>query len=260
MENNDMEDAAIVGAGVVGKATAKGFGISRYFDLKGSNCTLQDVSKCKQVFICLPTPTVNGECQVEPIVDLVNQVHSYGSTPLFIIRSTVTPGTARRIIQTTGVPTVVSNPEFLSEDTADYDARHPRIVVIGSDTPGYGDALQARYEDRWKGLKIIRTDTVTAETIKYAFNSFFATKVVFANALYDLCQNSKANYQTIKESLESHPWGGKNHFDVWHKGGRGAGGRCLSKDMEAFANYSNQGFFREVNRINKLLLAEYPKT
>ena len=255
-----MESACIFGYGVVGKATGLSLGITRYFDLQGSNITLEDAAKCRYIFICLPTPTgADGKQDTGYIEDYVRKISSFGGTQTFVIRSTVLPGTVRRIVGRTGVQSIVSNPEFLTESTWEQDARRPTLVVVGSDSGEARDGVAGLYESRWKGIAIYKTDSVTAETIKYGLNSFFATKVVFANSIFDLCQREKANYETVKKVLESHPWGSKNHFTIWHQGGRGAGGKCLKKDMEAFARFADDTFFPIVDSVNQELLKKYPK-
>jgi len=254
-----MNDAAIVGYGYVGRATAKGFGIDKYYDLKGHTVTLEDASKCRVVFLCLPTPTVDGECDISATRDVIGKICSFGSHPLFVIRSTVIPGTARKLMAEFDGVSIVSNPEFLSENTWEQDAINPRMAVIGADDEKSLSIIRAIYEGRWKGVQIFQTDTITAETLKYAFNSFFATKVVFANGLADVCKRIGANYRVIREALEFHPWGSKNHFKIWHKGGRGAGGACLPKDLQAFAQFSQDFLISQVERINKELLKTYPK-
>ena len=98
---------------------------------------------------------------------------------------------------------------------------------------------------------MIVTNTVTAETLKYAFNTFFITKIVFANQLYDNCEKSGADYKVIQEALMAHPWGSKHHLKVLHKGGRGGGGRCLPKDIKAFAKYTNSPLLQKVEELNR---------
>lgn len=253
-----MENCCIIGYGVVGKATAKGFGITKYIDLTGSTISLEDVAKCRFIFLCLPTPTVDGKCDVGVIKKYIVDLRHQGFNGVFVIRSTVIPGTARAIMAETGA-TIVSNPEFLTEATWEIEAEHPGIIVLGADDTKPLQDVRALYEGRWRGVQVFQADTVTAETIKYALNTFFATKVVFANQVYDFCQTTGANYETVKSVLEFHPWGSKNHFTIWHKKGRGAGGKCLSKDLAAFATASNSELIKEVQRINEKLLIDFPK-
>ena len=254
-----MNNAFIIGYGVVGKATAKTFDIPYYFDLKESNITLKEGAKKLFCFICLPTPTDSRGQQkgIDEMRELIQAVKEFGGRNIFVIRSTVIPGTCKALAEQFGVM-VASNPEFLSEETWERDAVKPRIIVIGADDIPTRNALVGFWKPVESKIKIV-TDTVTAETLKYAFNSFFMTKVVWANQLYDLCQINGANYKVIREALHQHPWGSKHHLKAIHKGGRGAGGKCLVKDVDAFAKYSNSELLKEVIRLNKKYLAESKK-
>ena len=244
----------------MGKATAKAFAIPHHFTRHDANITLKDAAYKRYHFFCLPTPTINGECFRDDIISLIGQLESLPHNQnVYIIRSTVIPGTARYIESQLSIHSVISNPEFLTENTWEEDALHPDIVVIGGDQKNYVDDVRGIYEGHIKTAKIITTDSVTAELTKYAINTFYATKVIFANQIFDICQRIGANYETVKDAMYSRKWIGKNHLEIWHKGGRGASGRCLPKDLEAFANYSKSDLLEEVKKVNDKLLSRYPK-
>ena len=255
-----MEDAFVIGGmGIVGQATRKTFDIPYYFDLKESNITLKEGAKKLFCFICLPTPTDSRGQQkgIDEMREYIQQIKEYGGRNIFVIRSTIIPGTCKALAEQFGVM-VASNPEFLSEDTWEKDALKPRIIVIGADDIPTRNALVGL----WKPVKCrnrVVTDTITAETLKYAFNSFFMTKIVWANQLYDICQTNGANYKVIREALYHHPWGTKHHLKAIHKGGRGARGKCLRKDVQAFTKYSNLDLLKEVQKLNDKYLAESKK-
>jgi len=87
--------------------------------------------------------------------------------------------------------------------------------------------------------------------IKYAINTLYALKVVFANQIFDYCRNIGANYNVIKDAMYARKWIGKNHLEVWHQGNRGAGGKCLEKDLEALAGESDLPLLKVANMLNK---------
>src|SRR3990172_9116583 len=94
-----MNNACIVGYGVVGKATALAFGITKHFDINGdATITLNDAANCRYVFICLPTPTVNGDCDTRSIREIIRQVEGIRANPLYIIPSTFLPRTAPALL------------------------------------------------------------------------------------------------------------------------------------------------------------------
>ncbi|OGO14225.1 MAG: hypothetical protein A2Y53_03725 [Chloroflexi bacterium RBG_16_47_49] len=255
-----MDDAVVYGWGTVGRATAKVFGIPHFFSKSESNITLKDAAYKRYHFFCLPTPTVNGNCDVSHIFGYIKQLEEIPHNQnVYIIRSTVIPGTARHIMNELGIHSVVSNPEFLSEDTAEEDTRYPDIVVIGGDQFNYVEDVKGIYQSFVKTAKTFTTDSITAETVKYAVNTFYATKVVFANQIFDVAQKIGANYEVIKEIMYNRKWIGKNHLDIWHKGGRGAGGKCLRKDLDAFENYSKSKLLETVKKLNDQYLSYHPK-
>lgn len=244
-------DCMVIGNGIVGQATRKSLNIPWYFDIKGSNITLEEASKKQFIFLCLPTLTDEKGRQDESlklIRDYVSQISQYGNRNIYVVRSTVIPGTCRALAKEFNVM-VCSNPETLSEDTWERDAVKPRITIIGADDIPSSKALEAL----WKPVgskRLVVTDTVTSEMLKYVFNTFFVTKIVFANQIYDICQTAGADYKTIREALMIHPWGSKHHFKVFHKGGRGGGGRCFPKDIKAFAKWSNSELLKKVEELN----------
>ena len=155
---------------------------------------------------------------------------------------------------------IVHVPEFLSEDTWKKDSEWSDIVVIGSDDKKIGDDVLGIFKGRYKGAEFIYTDSTTAEMIKYAINCFYATKVVYANQVADYAEKVGANYTTIKKAMYARAWIGKNHLEIWHKGGRGSGGHCLEKDLEAFTEATKSALLKVANDLNKQLLKQYPKT
>lgn len=251
-----MKNAVVIGGlGMVGKATAHAFGIEKFIDLKESNSSYKEAGSLRYIFLCLPTPTVKGQCDTDSIKEAIKAILDHSTTQqVFIIRSTVIPGTTRSLCEHFGISSIVHNPEFLSEDTWKSDVEHPDIAIIGGENTSYIEDVEAVYKGRYKGLNIIKTDSVTSEMIKYSINCFYATKVVFANQLFDQAQRVGANYETIKKAMYGRKWIGKNHLNVWNKEARGAGGKCLEKDLEAFAEYSQLSLFKQANKLNKLYL------
>lgn len=250
--------AVIIGNGVVGKATAKALEIRDYIDVRDSNVTYEQAVKAPYIFLCLPTPTVNGTCNLTSIKRVVRKLADVKYKGTVVIRSTVTPGTAQVLAEQFDL-VIVSNPEFLKWKTANHDTMHPEMIVIGENHVGQAQRLVSEYSDRFPKAKMIISTTTTAETIKYAFNNFLTLKIVYANEIYDLCVKIGADYDYIKEALQSHSSGTKTHLVVLHEGGRGGGGYCLPKDTQAFATFSKSRLIRLVNDLNNQLLAKYPK-
>lgn len=242
----------MIGKGYVGMSTMLSFGIERFFTRHEANITLEEAARCKYIFICLPTPTINGKCFTDDIYTIIKQLSSFPDQVgnMFIIRSTVYPGFANYVQETLGISNVVSNPEFLSESTWEQDAKQPQLVVIGGNNAKYREDVEALYMGRFKYMKPLITNSVTAELIKYTMNTWFATKVVYFNQIYDIAEMVGANYEDIKLAVESHPWGTKNHMQIVYKGRRGVHGSCLPKDTHALAEMTNNEFLKMLIRLN----------
>ena len=256
----NMKESCVIAYGMVGQAAAKLFGVEKHFDInpERSNMTLEEASKCKIVFICMPTPENEGNYMVDNIKSIISQIKEYGGSQVFVMRSTVFPGFADHLKKELGVM-VISNPEFLTESTWEKDTKNPDFVLLGGDASPELDLIKGIYEARLKATSIILTDNTTAELAKLSLNGFFTTKVVYANLIFDLCQRLKANYGVVKEVLEKHKFGYKNHAEISHNGGRGAGGKCLRKDMKVLASLSNTSVLKEIMNQNESYLKEFPK-
>jgi len=102
-------------------------------------------------------------------------------------------------------------------------------------------------------VPIIITNHHTAEMIKYANNSFLATKISFINQLSNICQNVPgANIDDIAKTIGLDPRIGKLFLNA----GPGYGGSCLPKDMKALINFAEKigvrpTFLNEVEKTNQ---------
>lgn len=254
-----MDNAVVVGGlGVVGTATRKLFGIDKYYDLRGKNCTIEDVSKSKYIFLTLPTkPTADGY-NTEDIFNVINQINTYPNKDrYYILRSTVIPGTTDSLMYRLGIGNVIYNPEFLTMSTIDDDTFNPDIVVLGCHNPLWAKQIQSLYEKSVKNKpKYFITRPREAEMIKVSTNLFYSTKVIFANQLYDVCKKYQINYDEVQSALYERKWIGKNHLKAVFNGKRGLHGMCLRKDLEAFNRKFDMPLFWLVEEINDSLIGK----
>jgi UDPglucose 6-dehydrogenase len=147
---------------------------------------------------------------------------------MFIVKSTVPPGTCRDLVRAvSGQLRVAANPEFLREGNAIEDALRPSRIVCGTDDQESVLMFTELYRD--VGVPIVNTDTVTAELIKYASNSFLATKISFINEIATLCDAIGANVHTVAEGMGWDDRIGNKFLQP----GPGFGGSCFPKDVRA---------------------------
>jgi UDPglucose 6-dehydrogenase len=99
---------------------------------------------------------------------------------------------------------------------------------------------------------IFETDPTSAEMVKYMANCMLATKVVFANEMYDLCQKLNINYDEVKKMVIADKRMGSSHLDITSM--RGFGGKCFPKDLLAL-----RGLAKKLNVDTTILDAVWKK-
>lgn len=251
-------DSVIIGWGVVGKSTGKALGIENHLDIKDDkSITISKISDIlghiSTFILCLPTPTVKGVQDLTIIESWLKKIAKLGDKTLVIIRSTILPGTTEKLSNKYGLK-IVYIPEFLTELTALEDAKHPEFLIIGGDDSKAKETAGKLFAKIKPKHSTYFCTAVTAEVLKYTFNSWFAMKVIFANQIFDVCGKTGAAYGAISQALEDHKWGSKNGWDIWQGDYRGYGGKCLPKDVEAFSNTFELPLLTAVQWINNKLV------
>jgi len=256
-----MKTVGIIGYGVVGKATEitlktlydENVPITKY-DIKIGGSSIKDTANCDFIFICVPTPSnEDGSCNTDLVERIVKDLSELNTKGIVVIRSTVIPGTTSRLRSLYKLR-LNFMPEFLTEARYEYDAQYPEMIVVGG--PDFAEITDLFFRYK-KGRTFESYSSTNAEMTKYAMNTFFTTKVIFANELYDICQEEQCNYDFIKSVMYHHPWVGGNHLDVFHGGFRGAGGKCLLKDTKAIASKYKTPLLQKVDEINTQFIRNY---
>ena len=218
-----------------------------------------NVSEADIIFICVGTPPKkNGESNLNFVdqvsKDISNKIKGY---TVIVSKSTVPVGTSRRIENllkknnSTKTFDVVSNPEFLREGAAINDFMRPDKIIIGCRTKKAEKILKKIY----KKLKrpYVVTNNETAEIIKYANNSFLATKITFINEIADLCEKIGAEVETVAKAIGLD---GRIGPKFLHPG-PGYGGSCFPKDVKSLIYQGNKNstdlkIAKAVDRANEL--------
>ncbi|OLC36855.1 MAG: hypothetical protein AUH84_00445 [Thaumarchaeota archaeon 13_1_40CM_4_38_7] len=221
--------------------------------LKVSTDVVSVASECQLIFITVGTPlSKTGYIDLSKVKLAARNIGSALSKtqnkPTIIIKSTVSPGTTRDIIQPilekqsrkkTGMGFgLLTNPEFLREGKAIDDTIKPHIVVIGGDDNESITKLRSFYLRLYrKKVPIIVTNSQTAELIKYANNSFLATKISFINQMANICQAIHGtNIDDVARAIGLDPRIG----NLFLRAGPGYGGSCLPKDLQTLISFSNR--------------------
>tara|TARA_B110000014_G_C20119248_1_gene592319 strand:+ start:399 stop:1712 length:1314 start_codon:yes stop_codon:yes gene_type:complete len=204
------------------------------------------VKECDFIFLTLGTPMdKNGNINLKIISNVSKKIGELllkmKKRPIIVIKSTVVPGTTsnkiKNILEKKSNKKagkefgLITNPEFLREGKAVHDTLNPHLVVIGSNEKKDSKKLENFYKKFHKEkISIILTNNTTAEIIKYANNSFLATKISFINNISNLCQTLPGtNIDEVAKAIGIDPRIGNQFLNA----GPGYGGSCLPKDVQA---------------------------
>ncbi|MFG6147457.1 UDP-glucose dehydrogenase family protein [Halobacillus sp. B23F22_1] len=122
---------------------------------------------------------------------------------------------------------VVSNPEFLKEGSAIHDSFNGDRIVVGTQSEEAANVIEEINQPF--GVPVFRTDTKSAEMIKYASNAFLATKISFINEISNICERLDANVEDVANGMGMD----KRIGDKFLNAGIGYGGSCFPKDTKA---------------------------
>lgn len=244
----------IIGKGFVGSAVANGFSSNtgfesniRIFDKQENRSTHslnEVVNESDYVFISVPTPTdfTSGRIDLDIVNNCFEEIEaSLESDTIFLLRSTIVPGTTDDIQKRYPNLRIVFNPEFLTQRSANLDFINQSRYIFGGnpkDTKPVIELYKARFG---KTIRVIDTDFKSAELIKYMCNTFFATKVGFLNEIYQIADKLNLDWDAIIEGFISDGRIGHSHIQVPGPDGKfGFGGACFPKDVNALIHYADQ--------------------
>ena len=236
----------IIGQGFVGNAVYQKF--KNFFDVytwdiikELSNTSYDDlIKKCKIIFICVPTPmNKDGSCNMELVSKVLSKLNQK-TNAIAVIKSTVLPGATEKFnIQFKNIE-IIFNPEFLTERNAIEDFNNQHRIILGGPRPATTELKQI-YSAVFPKAHVIKTGSTHAEMIKYFTNSFLASKVSFANEMYELCCALGLDYDKVVEYATLDNRLGNSHWSVpGPDGDFGFGGHCFPKDLSAIIKLSEK--------------------
>ena len=125
-------------------------------------------------------------------------------------------------------------PEFLKEGSAIQDAMNPDKTVIGTLDERSRDVLEQLFTV-FPG-EIVKCDLRSAEMIKYANNSFLATKISFINEIANMCEKFGADSAVVAHAIGLDVRIGPKFLQA----GCGFGGSCFPKDVKALYSAAHE--------------------
>lgn len=263
-----MYNIGIIGCGIVGTATAESFKtnsiinkIYNYDKFKPSENTISEtVENSDVLFVCVPTPTEYYKQSIDIIIDVINDISKYSNGSIIVIRSTVLPGTCRKLSNLFPMHHIIACPEFLTEKNYLVECKRPNRIIIGGIDDEYLNIVYQLHIHSFE-TPIFICSWEESEITKYASNIYLATKVIFSNIIYSNCQFLNADWETVRKMWIADPRIGDSHTSVpGNDGKRGYAGTCFPKDIEAFIgwlfnNHMDEycDFFKDVEKINHLV-------
>ena len=240
--------------------------------LTATNKLKQAVLDSEITFICVGTPSKKqGEMslhQLESVLHQLGEIIKEKKNHVFVIKSTVVPGTCENIVikileKSSGKKflkdfSVVMNPEFLREGEAIEDFFKPDRIVLGSSDKKALELLQEAYS--YFDCPVLLTNFKEAEMIKYASNSFLATKISFINEIGNIAKRYGIDTNIVAKGI-----GLDNRISPsFLRSGIGFGGSCFPKDVSAIIYKATELGYSprllrsvlEVNRDQPLKLIE----
>jgi len=210
------------------------------------------------VFIAVGTPPQKtGDAQLSTVFEVAEKVaKNLKGYTIVAVKSTVPPGTCKKVSQLIDSKKpkrtefhIASCPEFLREGSAISDTLKPDRVVIGTQDEKPKKILMELHKPL--DCQFALTNLETAELIKYASNSFLATKISFANAIAKLSELLGADGLKVLEGMGYDKRIGKEFLSP----GPGYGGSCFPKDVKALIAISKDydysfSILEDVERVN----------
>ena len=156
-----------------------------------------------------------------------------------VIKSTIEPGTTEKFNKKYKNIQIVFNPEFLTEVNSIEDFKNQNRIIIGGPRPAT-TIIKSIYSKVFPKVPIIKTGSTTAEMVKYVTNCFLATKVSFANEMFQICEKLDIDYDKVIEYAKYDERLGYSHWNVpGPDGDYGYGGHCFPKDLKALISLAH---------------------
>ncbi len=233
-----MKKVCIIGNGYVGKSMVKLFEDHYLVSIKEIDDNYDDVNQCDLAVVCVPTLTSkDGSCDTS----VVEKVIKESNAPLYLIKSTVPPGTTELLSKLYN-KSIVFSPEYIGEGS--YPIPFWNGIPHPTETKLHEFQIFGGYRDIIRQVldffipvigpycKYIQTDSITAELVKYMENSFLATKVVFCHEFARIAEKYNCDYNELRELFLLDGRCERGSTAIFN-GKLGFDGKCLPKDINA---------------------------
>ena len=181
------------------------------------------------VMICVQTPSsINNEVDTSYLVRVFESIAEFVDKKTVVcIKSTIHPEAINSTINSSKFSNdqIAFNPEFLREGSAFQDFFNPDRIVIGANKETTAKKIALLYKDI--DSKIISTDPVSSQLIKYLSNAYLPLRLSFVNEASQVINKLGGNLNETLEGIGLDTRIGKQYF----RPSPGWGGSCFPKDV-----------------------------
>lgn len=168
------------------------------------------------------------------VKDISHIISEMNRDVVVCIISTVLPGTMDKkilpLIKNVPGMKIVYNPFFIAMGTTIDDFLNPEFVLIGVHDKPAADLLQVFYKSVVNDPLFKIMDIRSAEATKVLYNTYITQKIVFANAVGELCEATGADANSVISAITS---GNRRIISsMYMQPGMGDGGGCLTPGQE----------------------------
>ena len=242
-----MQDTLIIGHGLVGSHLHQEIQKvnPEVYDKYKEPYTVKKDKKYDFAFICVNTPYIdeNNVCDISSVEEALVT----NEADIYIIKSTILPGTTKKLAQKLNKK-IVFSPEFWGATQHAENFNQP-FTILGGDKKDCHEVAQLLQSIYDATHQIIFTDSTTAELDKYMVNSYLAMKVSFCNEFWEYCKYYGVDYNELRElfcmdirinSAHTFVYDNKPYWDS----------HCFNKDVPAIATDAGGELLNFINEFN----------
>ena len=198
-------------------------------------------------FVCVDTPRRNEDVPCD-MSEVFASVHEYPAK-IFVIKSTVLPGTTEQIQAIETGKDIIFSPEYYG-GTQHCNNFQFDFTILGGKKEAcrkVAQVLQRVYDARHR---FVYTDYRTAELVKYMENAFLATKVSFCHQFFVLAKKYNVEYSELRELFIMDPRVNPSHTFVYEDKPYWDS-HCLNKDVPAITEIGDALLLADVIKFNE---------
>tara|TARA_R110002020_G_scaffold115843_1_gene265980 strand:+ start:860 stop:1714 length:855 start_codon:yes stop_codon:yes gene_type:complete len=238
-------NVGVIGRGFVGDAVYQNLKNTISYDIDKDLSDVDSLSelcaRCKLIYVCLPTPmNSDGSADLSIIWDVMKEADEYATCEnIFVLKSTVPPGTCERALNMTENINLVFSPEFLTEAKYISDFKNCNRVIYGG-RPNHTRMCIEHMRSEYPNKHYVMTNHKTAEMIKYFTNNLLSVRISFANEMRQICEAIGVSYGEVKDIAILDERISNSHLDTpGPDGDAGFGGTCFPKDIRAMMHFAS---------------------